>query len=336
LVLSSIFISPEVIWLSGLIAMMIPLVLLINSALLVYLIFKRSGLLLYPLFICIVGLLFLNRTISVHQPGTANQGISVLSYNVRVFNVYNHLNTDFIQSKNAIDWVRNRNDDIMCFQEFYVQPGHEIFSTIEAITKQNPYSHFESSFKNSIGGQFGMAIFSKYPMIQKGSLQLSDGRHSVNNLLFADIVVGQDTLRIYNIHLESMGIDENRLANSNSENISRNLRQLLSQLKNGFVQRAAQVDNLCKHLERSPYPIILAGDLTDMPYSYSYQKLKKYLHSSFENGGSGFGFTFNGLLFFLRIDNQFYSEGVNLGTFATLREVKHTDHFPISAIYSLE
>ena len=68
----------------------------------------------------------------------------------------------------------------------------------------------------------------------------------------------------------------------------------------------------------------------------NYQKLKKYLHSSFENGGRGFGFTFNGKMFFLRIDNQFYSEGITLSEFETHNSVKHTDHFPISADYSLE
>jgi hypothetical protein len=41
-------------------------------------------------------------------------------------------------------------------------------------------------------------------------------------------------------------------------------------------------------------------------------------------------------MFFLRIDNQFYSEGVTLNEFETHRNVKYTDHFPISADYSLE
>ena len=68
----------------------------------------------------------------------------------------------------------------------------------------------------------------------------------------------------------------------------------------------------------------------------NYQKLKKYLYSSFENGGRGFGFTFNGQLFFLRIDNQFYGEGIKLTEFVTHRKVKHTDHYPISAKYSLD
>ena len=315
--------------------MMIPIVLLLNSALLIYFILKASRLFVYPLLVCIAGLLFLTRTVAINELSSSD-GLAVLSYNVQVFNVYNHLNTDFLQSRQTIDWVIDRNDDLKCLQEFYVKSGDDLFGTIRSIGNKNPYYHFEPTYKDRSGGQFGMAMFSKYPMVHKGTLRLTNGGHSMNNAIFADIAVGDDTVRIYNVHLESMGIDEDRLVNSNSENISKNLKQLLKQLKNGFVQRAAQIDNLCKHLERSPYPVILAGDLNDMPYSYSYQKLKKYLHSSFENGGNGFGFTFNGRLFFLRIDNQFFSDGLILRSFNTHREVKYTDHFPISAIYSWE
>ncbi|GJM29560.1 MAG: endonuclease [Cyclobacteriaceae bacterium] len=313
--------------------MMIPVILILNTFLMIYLIFKASGLFIYPTLVCFFGLLFLTRTVAFNEHEVVD-GLKVLSYNVRVFNVYSHLNSDFVQSKHTIDWVTERDDDIKCLQEFYVKPGDKIFSTVKSISKKNPYYHFEPTFTNSDGAQFGMAIFSKYPIINRGSIHVN--AHSNNSILFADIVRKKDTVRVYNVHLESMSIDEQQLANSNTENFSTNLQKLLSQLKHGFVQRAMQIDNLCGHLERSPYPIILTGDLNDMPYSYSYQKLKKYLHSSFENGGSGFGFTFNGRLFFLRIDNQFYSEGVNLGSFITHREVKHSDHFPISAIYSME
>lgn len=330
----SIFISPQVVWLSGLLSLTIPLVLVINSLLLVYLVARGSGLFFYPLLVCMVGLIFLSRTIAMHEPEAVDQDLSVISYNVRVFNVYSHLNTDFIQSRSTIDWIANRDDDIKCLQEFYVQPGHEIFSTIRALGNKNPYYHFEPTFVNSVGAKFGMAIFSKYPIINRGSLHVNES--SNNSILYADIVKDKDTVRVYNVHLESMSIDEQQLTNTNRENISSNLRQLLSQLKHGFIQRAAQIDNLCKHLGTSPYPVILVGDLNDMPYSYSYQKLKKYLHSAFENGGQGFGFTFNGRLFFLRIDNQFYSEGITLGNFETHRGVKHTDHFPVTAEYSLQ
>ncbi len=333
-VFASIFISPKVIWFSGLLSLMIPFFLVLNLALLVYTLATASRLFLYPLVVCLVGLLFVSRTFAMHQLEKPDPTLSVLSYNVRVFNVYSHLNTDYLQSKNTIDWILDRDEDIKCLQEFYVYPGHQIFGTIRSIRNKNAYYHFEPTYTNNDGAQFGMAIFSKYPIIHRGSLQVTES--SNNNILFADVVKGPDTVRIYNVHLESMSIDESKLANSNTQNISSNLKNLIPKLKHGFLQRAQQIDILCQHLERSPYPVVLAGDLNDMPYSYSYQKLKKYLYSSFENGGNGFGFTYNGRMFFLRIDNQFYSDGITLGGFETHRGVKHTDHFPITAEYYLE
>lgn len=313
---------------------MIPGVLILNTVLFVYLAVSGSRYFFYPLVICLAGLLFLSRTVALRTAEKSGEVIEVLSYNVRVFNVYSHLNSNFVSSRETIEWVAERDDDIKCLQEFYVQSGSEIFSSIKAISRKTPYHYFEPIVTNSQGAQFGMAIFSKYPIIHRGSLQATESSHNI--ILFADVVMGKDTLRIYNVHLESMSIDEQELTSSNSETISKNLRQLVSQLKHGFIRRAAQIDNLCEHLEKSPYPVILTGDLNDMPYSYSYQKLKKYLYSSFENGGRGFGFTFNGRLFFLRIDNQFYSDGIKLSDFETHRSVKYTDHFPISAEYSLE
>ena len=89
-------------------------------------------------------------------------------------------------------------------------------------------------------------------------------------------------------------------------------------------------------IETSPYPVICAGDFNDMPYSYSYQFMKRTLKNAFEEVGTGLGFTYNGnTLRVLRIDNQFYSPGVSAEQFETLTQIKFTDHFPVRGLYSL-
>jgi len=334
IIFASIFITPQFFWLTGVLSLLIPLVIIMHLAFLVYFVIKPSNKIWYSITVLAVGLLFLSRTISLHGPIEGEGSLSVLSYNVRVFNVYSHLNKNFEISKSTIQWTINRDDDVLCLQEFYYEPNSEIFNTLEILSKDYPHFHFQPKATNQIGAQFGMAIFSKHPIIDQGSLDIT--RHSMNDILFTDLNLGSDTVRIYNVHLESMSIDENQLTNSNSENFSQNLGELFSQLRYGFSQRAAQIDKLCDHIQGSPYPVILTGDLNDVPYSYSYQKLKKYLHSSFENAGKGFGFTFNGKLFFLRIDNQFYSEDLEIKKFQTLRKVKYTDHFPIYGEYSFD
>ncbi len=334
IIFASVFISPQSFWPAGLVTLLIPVTLIFHLIAFIYLAVKRSRMMVYSLSILGLGLLFLNRTVALHGPTDEDGELSLLSYNVRVFNVYSHLNEDFESSKKTINWVLSRNEDILCLQEFYYEPGSETFNTLQVIAKQHPYFYFHSKVTNQAGAQFGMAIFSKFPIINQGTLAVTE--NSMNDILYADLKVNSDTLRVYNMHLESMSIDENQLTGSSGENFSRNLGELLSQLRRGFTLRSEQIDQLINHLKSSPYPVILAGDLNDMPYSYSYQKLKRHLFSSFENAGRGFGFTFNGKLFFLRIDNQFFSEGLHIHRFETHQEIRHTDHHPISAVYSVE
>src|SRR5690606_3320508 len=103
-------------------------------------------------------------------------------------------------------------------------------------------------------------------------------------------------------------------------------------LKNGIQMRASQVKILSEHIQNSPYPVILAGDFNDVPYSYTYFTLRSILRNAFEEAGRGFGFTYNQVLFFLRIDNIFFGEGLEAKVFKTHREVDYSDHYPISAV----
>ncbi|HEX8532431.1 MAG TPA: endonuclease/exonuclease/phosphatase family protein, partial [Cytophagales bacterium] len=90
-----------------------------------------------------------------------------------------------------------------------------------------------------------------------------------------------------------------------------------------------------RFVRESPHKVILCGDFNDIPYSYTYQRMRRQLRNAFEDAGSGFGFTLNDdKLFFLRIDNQFYDKALNVHDFQTHRDVTYSDHFPISATYS--
>ena len=58
------------------------------------------------------------------------------------------------------------------------------------------------------------------------------------------------------------------------------------------------MERIMNHITSSPYPVILGADMNDTPYSFSYNEFTKLLKNSFEEKGNGFGFTFNGKLFF--------------------------------------
>ena len=128
-----------------------------------------------------------------------------------------------------------------------------------------------------------------------------------------------------------MSIDSDKL--ENMEGVKRNYRQTLRKLNRGSLARSKQLALLTEHVKNSPHRVILLGDLNEIPYSYAYFKLSENLVNAFEKAGRGFGFTYNKVLFFLRIDHIFSDPSLKAIQFKTHREVDYSDHYPVSAIF---
>lgn len=257
---------------------------------------------------------------------------SVLSYNAKIFNAYQP-EAEGIETQKVIKWLREDDADVKCFQEFYDWKDSRVLNTIEQLgQKQGYFAHFQRAYTNDVGGLVGMAIFSKHSILKKGSLKVREKYDY--GAIYADILFHKDTIRVYNIHLKSMSINTDAL--TDTDNFQKNYFDLFKRLKNGFIERAKQVKLIRQSIENCPYKVILCGDLNDLPYSYTYHQLKQVLENSFEQGGKGFGFTFNSWLFFLRIDNQFFKNNIQIKDCQTMREIDYSDHFPIKANYWIE
>jgi endonuclease/exonuclease/phosphatase family metal-dependent hydrolase len=261
--------------------------------------------------------------------------LDVMSYNVRIFNTYAHLHDEkYTTSRHMIQWVAENPADVYCLQEFYNEPQSKIYNSVQRIVKKyGKYYFISNTLINRVNGQFGMAIISKYPILNKGTIKFE--KLTQNHAMFADLKVNADTVRVYNFHLQSMSIEERDIINTYREQslFGRDLRKVLRRLKGGFIKRSYQVNTLYDHLKESPYPVIVCGDLNDVPYSYTYQKLNRTLANAQTTAGSGIGGTYNGILPFLRIDNQFFSPNLEVQNFKVHRNITFSDHFPLSATY---
>lgn len=331
-ILFSSLIPPDNFWIAGFLAYGIPVILFVNLVLAIWKIYKKRKSAIYALVILVLGYGFIRDTYRIHSSDT-NGKLKVITYNTRVFNVYFNNGKDTSSVRQMIDWINTEKADVVCCQEFYNDPGSENFNTLKKIRDYNEYYYFHSpKVVNRIGAEFGDIIFSKYPIVMKG--EISFGENTMNKVIYADIKINTDTIRIYNMHLQSMHIREDELINT--EDFQMGFKHLVSNLKNGFIQRARQIRILKEELKTCPYPVILCGDLNDLPYSYAYRELNNDLSNGFTNAGNGFGFTFNGKLFFLRIDNQFFSKQLMIHSYKTHRDMKCSDHFPVSATYSIQ
>ena len=273
----------------------------------------------------------------------------LLSANVRIFNVYAQLrDPSLASSRQFISWLANSPADVLCLQEFYHEPrgsqeNGEVFRAAGYLGKASGRHAFVSkTLTNRIGAEFGLAIFSRYPLVRRGTIRF--GRLSQNHAMWADLArpatAGHraDTIRVFNLHLQSMSMEENDIvaAAGSKKGFRAKARGLLRRFRNGAVARATQVDTVLARIARSPYPVLLAGDLNDLPYSYSYDQLADHLQNAWATAGTGIGATYNGRLPALRIDNQFASPQWEVLGCQVHREIPWSDHFPVEALYRLK
>ena len=171
-----------------------------------------------------------------------------------------------------------------------------------------------------------MAIFSKYEIINSGSLDLEN---SANNIIFADIIKVKDTIRVYNIHLESLKM------NTAKENFGeKNSDKLLQRMKASFKKQAKQVELFLEHEKKWNGKKILCGDFNNTAFSWVYRQLSENKQDAFKIAGKGLGKTFN-YLYPLRIDFILVDLNFEVNNFKTF-EVPYSDHFPILARIKLK
>jgi endonuclease/exonuclease/phosphatase family metal-dependent hydrolase len=329
-------ISPQDFPIGVFLSFLIPVFILLNLLYVVVWLFRSTRwMALLSCLVVLAGYKFIDRSLALGKPTEAGGDFRVLNCNVRIFNVYDHLRDEnYHSSKEMIDWVKNFEADVACIQEFYLSETNPIFFTQKEIGKKFPHSYFEP-FLNYEKQKFGMAIFSKHPILRKGEIKF---RHKSNNqIIFADIQIGKEVVRVYNIHLQSMAINEDDILNSKFDDESKNKWiSILLRYKNGSIQRARQVDELIQHIQNCPHKVVVCGDLNEPPYGYAYEALSDWLDNAFQEAGSGFGFTYNGKLPFLRIDNQFFGNGLKVNNFTIHKEMNYSDHYPISSTYQFD
>jgi endonuclease/exonuclease/phosphatase family metal-dependent hydrolase len=115
--------------------------------------------------------------------------------------------------------------------------------------------------------------------------------------VFADILTGKDTIRIGAFHMESYGFvqrdyeDLAKIRNQEDEDL-RASRHIFGKMRYAFQRRGKQADLISGKVGESPFPVILCGDLNDVPASYSYRIVKGALDDAFLEKGAGLGKTF--------------------------------------------
>lgn len=318
-----------------------PIWLVINSLFLLFWLFFRRKWMLISAITILIGFNHLRHFYAVTfiQPELLNP-VKIMSFNVKIFNLYDLENR--VEKRNGIfSFLKEENPSIMCFQEYYHQEGGKSFVTKDSMVKLLGTTYYHERYTHDMADQkyFGVATFSKYPIVNKGEIAFSNDKN--NFCIYSDIVIDQDTLRVFNAHIGSIRFQKDdykvfdEQANDDGYVDAKDEVRIVQRLKLAFEKRALQAEVIAAEIDKSPYPVILCGDLNDTPVSYCYRQFSNLLNDAFVESGNGTGASYIGEMPSNRIDYIFHSTSI-LSSHFTTHDVEFSDHRPISCQIDLQ
>ena len=99
-------------------------------------------------------------------------------------------------------------------------------------------------------------------------------------------------------------------------------------LKNAFLKRSSQVDEVKAHFKTCNTSYIVAGDFNDTPASFAVTQITDSLNNAFLKQGTGLGRTYNGKFPNFQIDYIAATPDINVVNYRVI-EAKLSDHFPV-------
>jgi len=333
-------VNPQFAWPFAFLGLGYPVLFIALFLYTIILLFRKKKRIVYPAILLLIGLIALPNVFNFHFGSTKKEAkaneLKILNYNVRNFEHYDKTSGAEKRDK-IIALIKDESPDILCLQEAYQHPKHILFNSFSSKVDLSNY-HFEVGVTAKSGGQFGVAVFSKYPIVESRSYPFGSGGN-VGTQVILD--VKGDTISVFNIHLESANI-ENSYYNYSNQDIddisqkeySQRTKRVAMQLRDAYMKRSDQAKQIRKEINETSYPVIVCGDFNDTPVSFAYSKVKGGMQDTFKKGGFGLGNTYPAIPI-VRIDHVFASNDFSVNSYQIKKE-KISDHYPIVTTLELK
>jgi len=246
----------------------------------------------------------------------SDDDITILSYNVREFNKERNIDSETI-FEDIKTFVEEQNPDIVCFQESI---------NLNRITGYDDYGYkYVANKGDEIKTR--LSVFSKYPIVEAEILRFPNTK---NNASYADIVVKNDTIRVYNLHMQSLGITPGMgTISSNSP------KTLYAKLAAKFKKQEEQARYIAEHSSAVDHKTIVCGDFNNNQFSRTYHLVKGNNIDSFDEKGLGYGRTFKFHRIPTRIDFILVDPTFEITSHKNFDQ-EYSDHYPIMASFRLK
>lgn len=305
----------------ALLVYVLPLIIILDIVMLVFwLVRKRWHWAVVPLLTILICIPYIGTIVQLRTQSSqtnAKGGVKVATYNVAMFG---RETTGFI-AQDILAEMRRQKVEVLCIQEYNNRSGDQINS-----------ENYKEYFPHMVKGRDDMVIFSRYPIINSKTITFD---YTNNSAMWADIDANGRLFRIFNVHLETTGLNRtlHKAARLEMEGFQVDKSRLLSAIYGnytmGMIVRSEQAEVVAQEISKSKTPVIVCGDFNDVPYSYVYKTMLGNLVDGFKECGHGWMYTFRGgKKKTVRIDYIFHDKSIKgLDYYRT--DLTYSDHFPV-------
>ncbi len=301
------YLNPTHWWVIGFAGLGVPYLVLALIFFIIFWLMVKPWIALLPLFTLAIGWQQLTVMFAWH-PGSGfskrrhDNILRIVDWNVQSFN-------GLSKSKEVKKMIRNdlaasimsQHPDLICLQEFNTAASVD---NISLFSKWYRYHYFSRDYQRASGSyQSGCIIFSKFPIIDSGKINYP----VAESLIYADIVKGGDTIRVYTTHLQSFKFkkedynDIEKIREQEDEDLTAS-KSIFRKMKLAFSRRGIQANMVREEIDKSPYPSVICGDFNDVPNSYAYFRIRGERRDAFLEKSFAIGRSFIALAPTLRID----------------------------------
>jgi endonuclease/exonuclease/phosphatase family metal-dependent hydrolase len=331
------YLSADQYWYISILGLGLPFMFVLLSIFLIVWVVKKSKWFLLSFFVLLLSYQQLSVTFgfnffpSQFDFTKANGRLRVLTWNVLNWDEMNGLAKNRISYRNLMmDAIDKQHPDVICLQEFFEPFQSRRFrSNLKSLAELGfSYNYFfpTSTIWNG-EAKFGMAILSRFPIADTASFSFGETPHS-EGLMYADIKINNQLIRVFSVHLESSRFSTNGYLPDGTRNPLAKMKIIIKTLRNSYRYRTAHAEVLRHQINTSPNPVILCGNLGDVPNSYTYFKVKRGLNDAFLAKGVGFGRTFRFISPTLRIDYILTDKRFVIAQYFRPK-ISYSDHYPI-------
>ena len=265
---------------------------------------------------------------------------SVMTYNIGNFKPYFGIDKDPVRAvATGAEVIDSLSPDIICLQEFQSTPAcpREMFDTLLTSRKYRGVVSLRLTTHPKQGHGVGNAIYTRYKIVRSGVINNATELDSTACIAqWADLMIGDDTVRVVNNHLRTTMITQNDqeylvsgdFIEDGSMEREDKLRSIADRFQLNSQIRADQADTISRFVAASPYRVIVCGDFNDGAMSYTYRRIGRKMDDTFVEAARGKTNTYRGFFNLLRIDFIFVDRRFEVLSYSSPR-LGVSDHYPV-------